>query len=301
MIINQFNGLKNHPGYQPIRVLFNNISHSFMNYNPIIKNEFQKMVMMNQLSSTVDYKIDTLPIFNKEEIQTPYIRINDGKIVIHEIFVMYLWCISFSIHTPFHKLIHEQYNINSDPYLKHQCDELLLFANKIKTNYEVFDKNKYINPELFEQKYMDVIGYTNAMCINALNFILCHEYNHAKFQLYNGTKQDEELADLEAIKLLKNGSKNDNEIGNRAVAGLLGLGANMLLSKYIQSNTHPDADKRIRDFIKNIGYNDENNELWALACYVYAFWVNEYKIDLDFKINNLNLSYEERFNYLVSQ
>jgi hypothetical protein len=301
MEINQYNGKNNHPGVQPIRVLFNNISYSLRNYSPNIINEFPELVSKGYLSQAIDYKINELPMFYGKEEQTPCIMIHDGKIILHEIFVTYLWCICFSIHTPFYKLIHEKYDIHSDPFLLNECNELLAFAKRIKTAYEVLDKGKHLNPELFDSKYGDVIGVTNAMCINALDFILCHEYSHAKYQLYNGTKRDEVQADLEAIKMLLAGVKDNNDLGNKAVAGLLGLGACMLLSKFTQSNDHPDSDKRISDFIDNIGIHDENNELWALGCFVYAFWENEYKVDMDFMFNNLTLSYEKRFHYLVQQ
>jgi hypothetical protein len=301
MKINQYNGKENHPGAQPIRVLFNNIPYSFRNYSPNIINEFPELVSQGYLSQAIDYEINTLPIFYDHEVQTPFIKIHDGKIVLHEIFVTYLWCVCFSIHTPFYKLVHEKYDIHLDPFLLNECNELLAFAKKIKTTYGVLDKNKHLNPELFDSKYCDVISATNAMCINALNFILCHEYSHAKYQLYKGTKQDEEQADLEATKMLLDGAKDNNDLGNKAVAGLLGLGSSMLLSKFVQSNTHPDSDKRIKYFINNIGIHDENNELWALGCFIYAFWENEYKMDMNFMFDNLTLSYEKRFNLLIEQ
>ena len=101
------------------------------------------------------------------------------------------------------------------------------------------------------------------------------------------------------MKNLKNYHQND--FGNKAIAGLLGLGATMLLSNIMQSKKHPDSDKRIADYINNIGMKDENNEIWALACFIYAYWDNEYKIGLDFMGHDLALTYKERFYKLVEQ
>ncbi len=123
----------------------------------------------------------------------------------------------------------------------------------------------------------------------------------AKYRLFPSTKENEERADYEAAKLLVTGAKDCDDFGNKAIAGLLGLGADMLLKKCIQSNDHPDTDKRISDFIENIGITDENNELWALACVIYAHWDNEYEIKLDFFQNDLFKPYRQRFNDLVSQ
>ena len=117
------------------------------------------------------------------------------------------------------------------------------------------------NPELYEKDDMKIICITNAMFLNALNFILGHEFAHAKYRLYAGTIEDEIKADFHAAHFLTSGAVDPDDFGNRAVAGLLGLGAMMLLSWNLQSTTHPDSDKRIIDYIHNIEINDDNNEL----------------------------------------
>jgi len=159
----------------------------------------------------------------------------------------------------------------------------------------------YLIHILVQVSYMDIIGITNAMYVNALNFILSHEFAHAKYRLFAGTKEDEEKADYEATQLLLNGSKDSNDFGNKEIRRLLGLGADMLLGKCIQSRNHPDTDKRIFDYIVNLGITDEINEVWALACVIYAYWDNENIKNLDFLQNNLFLSYKQRFINLINQ
>jgi hypothetical protein len=299
MFINQFNNQEEHPGYQPIRVLRHNIELSFIKYNPIFEKEFPYLNTKGYLTKNIDYSINKLPIFYEDQSQLPYIQ--NGTIHLHEIFLAYLWSTCFAIHTPFYKTIHEKINFEKDIFLANECYEQMRFAQNIKTTYQLLDIHNRLNPELVEVSYMDIIGITNAMYVNALNFILSHEFAHAKYRLFAGTKEDEEKADYEATQLLLNGSKDSNDFGNKAIAGLLGLGADMLLRKCIQSREHPDTDKRIFDYIENLGITDEINEVWALACVIYAYWDNENDNNLDFLQNNLFLSYKQRFLNLIKQ
>jgi hypothetical protein len=299
MIVNHYNNSKEHPGNQPIRVLRHNIVKSFQEYNPIFINEFPLLNSQGYLTNNINYIINDLPIFYDNQCQIPYIE--NGTIHLHEIFLAYLWSICFGIHTPFYKTVHEKIIFEQDKILFDECNEQMKFAHMIKTEYKLLDKYHRYNPELFEESNCKIIGITNAMYINALNFILAHEYSHAKYCLFHGTKEDEKRADYEATQLLVKGSKNDNDFGNKAIAGLMGLGANMLLNKFIQSVDHLDTDRRIFDYIENIGITDENNEIWALACLIYAYWDYEYDIKLDFFQGDLFLTYKQRFINLIKQ
>jgi len=299
MLISLFNNEEEHPGYQPIRVLRHNIELSFINYNPIFVNEFPYLNAKGYLSKNINYSINELPIFCANQSQLPYIQ--NATIHLHEIFLAYLWSTCFAIHTPFYKTVHEKVIFENDIFLANECKEQMKFAQNIKTTYQLLDKHHRLNPELFEVSYTNIIGITNAMYVNALNFILSHEFAHAKYRLFAGTKEDEKRADYEATQLLIKGSKDDNDFGNKAIAGLLGLGADMLLKRCICSQDHPDTDKRIVDYIENLGITDEINEVWALACVIYAYWDNEYKYNLDFLQNDMFLSYKKRFLNLVKQ
>jgi hypothetical protein len=299
MLVNLFTNQEEHPGYQPIRVLRHNIELSFINYNPIFVKEFPYLNAKGCLTKNIDYSINESPIFYANQSQLPYIQY--GTIHLHEIFLAYLWSICFAIHTPFYKTVHEKEVFEEDIILTNECNEHMRFAQNIKTTYQLLDKHHRLNPELFEVSYTDIIGINNAMYVNALNFILSHEFAHAKYRLFAGTQEDEERADYEATQLLLSGSKSSDDFGNKAIAGLLGLGADMLLKKYTQTQNYPDTDKRIFDYIENLGIKDEISELWALACVIYAYWDNEYKYNLDFLQNDLFLSYKQRFLNLIKQ
>jgi hypothetical protein len=299
MIVNCFNGEKEHPGVQPIRVLRHNIAHGFQNYHPDIIKDYEILRQKGFLTNNIIYNINDLPIFFEKNNQLPFIQ--NGTINIHEIFLTYLWCICFSIHTPLYEIVHKKNDFENNKTLFNECNELMKFAYKIKTQYDVLDKEKRFNPELFEKKNESYIGNTNGVFINALNFILCHEYAHAKHQLYNGTKKDEYQADFEATKLLVTGSKDSNDLGNKAVGGLIGLGSLLLLSKSVNSSTHPDNDRRLYYFIENLKINDNNSEIWALGCLIFAYWDKEYEIKLDFEFNDLTISYKDRFKKLLEQ
>jgi hypothetical protein len=154
---------------------------------------------------------------------------------------------------------------------------------------------------LFDENNKETIGNTNGVYINAINFILSHEYAHAQHQLYNRTMADEEKADFEAVKMLKDGAKDKNDLGNKAVGALIGLGSLLLLYQNVNSSTHPDTDKRIYNFIENLELDDEYNEIWALGCFIFAYWCKEFSIHLDFMFDNLTISYKKRFMRLLEQ
>ena len=98
-MINTYNGSVNHPGHQPIRVLFNNISYSFQNVHPGIIADHDRLKSQGLIKDNINYIINDLPIFSNEGTQLPYIE--NGVITIHEVFLMYLWCICYSIHIPY--------------------------------------------------------------------------------------------------------------------------------------------------------------------------------------------------------
>ena len=120
----------------------------------------------------------------------------------------------------------------------------------LKTEYSILDRGNLPNPEIYNEMDKEYIEITNSIFIMALNFILCHEYSHAKFQLFNHTKLDEEKADFKAAQMIFNGSSDENELGNRAIGGIAGLSSLLLLSPIMNSETHPDTDKRLYNFIK---------------------------------------------------
>ena len=298
-MINVYNGHQNHPGNQPIRVLFNYISYSFQNVNPSIVSDHDRLKAQGLIKDNINYIINELPIYSDEGVQLPYIE--NGVISIHEVFLMYLWCICYSIHIPFYVTVHKKQIYEDNLVLKTNCDKLLQYGMSLKTKYSVLNKNCLLNPEIYFELDKEYIEITNSIYLMALNFILCHEYSHAKYQLFNRTKLDEEKADFEAAKMIFNGSKDENELGNRAIGGIAGLSSLLLLSPIMNSDNHPDTDKRLYNFIKQIPIEDEWNEIWAFGYIAFAYWDHIYKVGLDFNSFNLFMSYKNKFIHLIEQ
>jgi hypothetical protein len=300
MIINSYVNQKEHPGNQPIRVLRHNIAYSFQNIHPDIIGDHDRLKARGHIKDNINYQINEYPIFSIHGDQTPYIE--NGEINIHEIFLTYLWCISFSLHIPFFELVHRKKDIKNNPILLNEVNELFKFGLSLKDNFYILNKNNRFNPELFDETYIEYICITNSIYVMALDFILCHEYSHAKFQLFNKTKLDEERADFEAGKLIITGSKDQNTLGNRAIGSIVGLASILLLSYNVSSKDHPDSDKRIFNFIEQLPFStDENNEVWAFACFVIAYWDRYYSISLDYNEDDLKMSYKQRFINLINQ
>ena len=106
MTINHYNGEEEHPGIQPIRVLRHNIVDSFQNYNSSFKTDFPDLSARGFITANIDYHINDNPIFYGNKNQLPYIE--NGTINLSEIFLTYLWCICFAIHTPYYIILHEK-------------------------------------------------------------------------------------------------------------------------------------------------------------------------------------------------
>jgi hypothetical protein len=298
-MINLYKGQQKHPGEQPIRVLWEVIPIYFQNYHPDIIKNHEELKRKGHLTPNINVYIDELPIFTKGCTLLPTIEY--GTINLPEIYLMYLWCICFSIHTPYYEIVHKKNVFEDNTVLVNECYELMAFARQIKNQYAILDKFKRFNPEYFDEINEKVIGNTNGVFINAVSFILCHEYVHAKYRLYGNTKEDEAKTDTIAVKMLKEGAKDANDFGNRAIGALIGLGSLLLLTKNVNIDNHPDNDKRLLDFIENLELNDDNNEIWALGCFILAYWDNEYSVKLDFLFDDLTISYKERFVNLVEQ
>src|SRR5947209_485533 len=99
-----------HLGTQPIRVLQHNIASRFENTNPEFI-ELAKATIANQgLQNGLGYYINEFAIMDKVDghTQTPFVNLNQKKIYIHETFMSYVWCISYSLYVLFDEEIAKQ-------------------------------------------------------------------------------------------------------------------------------------------------------------------------------------------------
>jgi hypothetical protein len=297
MLINKYEGEKEHPGYQPVRVLWKYTTAYFQDYHPSIINDHEELKNKGHLTANINVDINKLPLITSDGNQLPYIK--NGTIHITETFLMYLWCVC-SMHVPLYEIVHKKNFPENNPYPFSECYDLMKFASELKTKYSVLSKDK-LNPEMYDKKNEKIIDIINGTFIHAINFIFCHEYAHAKYRLYGGTKKDEESADFEAVKMLREGAKNRDDLGNRSVGAIIGLGSLLLLSEKVYTEKHPDNDIRLLSLFENLSINDDNSELWGLGCLIFAYWDNEFAMKLDYMAENSTVSYKERFTNLVRQ
>src|ERR1700739_912100 len=95
-----------HAGTQPIRVLQFNIAHHFETTNPEFLDLAKKTISKQGLQPGIGYYISEEPIefLIDGHIQTPYVDPNK-KIYIHETFLSYVWCISYSLYVLYDEAI----------------------------------------------------------------------------------------------------------------------------------------------------------------------------------------------------
>jgi hypothetical protein len=300
-MINCYNNPTEHPGKQPIRVLRHNISHSFQNIHSDIKNNHEILKQKGFLKDTIIYIVDnSLPIFPDDgsEEQIPYVK-SDGTITIHEVFLTYLWCITFCMHTLVYKIVHKREKQMPPDAMAIECCRLYDFAMSLRKQFHILDKNNFINPEYYREDNKFYVETSNTIFVYAVDYILLHEYSHAVKRLFGGTIKDEENADFEAGRLMIEGAKSNDDLAHRAIGGVIGLSSLLLLSGNTHSTTHPETDKRILNFLKQLNHKDDNSEIWGLACLIFAFWDATNSLKLDFQFDNLGISYKERFIAMV--
>lgn len=84
-------------GIQPIRVLQHNTIHWLEATNSTFGKLSRILIAEDKLKSGIEYEISEEPIFSEDKDNIP--RIESGRIILHETFLSYLWCIAYAITT----------------------------------------------------------------------------------------------------------------------------------------------------------------------------------------------------------
>jgi hypothetical protein len=177
-----------HKGDQPIRVLQHNITHQFETTNPTFIELSKKVIKDNGLEPGIDYFINNDAITNLVDghSQTPYVK--NKKIAIHETFLSYVWCISYSFLVLYDEAVAKPSQNNTAKRELFEIDEgrikkaeqLFKYGISIIKTFTPWDKDKLPNPELFESNDAFWIEKANGLFVFAMNFILCHEFAHVE-------------------------------------------------------------------------------------------------------------------------
>lgn len=261
-------------GTQPIRVLQNFITSKFENTNSEFLSITQNTINHLGLDPGIAYHLNEFPIIQKVDnhTQTPYVKNN--KIHIHETFLSFVWCMSYSIVSVYELIDDFRGSPNSDLSNEKIKQSLNVFnyGMYIIKDFIAWDKNQLPNPEIINPKDKINIERANIIFIYAMNFILCHEFAHIENQHSHSTIEFEKQADKRAVELMLQGktAKSKDEI---SAGMLMGLCCLLFFSEVTVSkrDTHPDTDTRINDLLEFL--NPEIKDFsWGFAYLAYRLW-----------------------------
>lgn len=324
-MINQYNP-DTHVGEQPIRVLQHNMTSWLHDTSAEFRKISIELAGQKKLNPGIAYKIGCDTINSKDSngnTNTPYIL--GGTIQLHETFLSYLWCVSYSIIRTHLVLIKNETIrgvigdeiFKKDPQVYTSLQKVIdVFGYGISlfNEYTKWDLAKIPNPESFEEVDKDFIGNVNAVYLSAISFILCHEVAHAylnhserKIEQYRRTRKIDSLfqktleqeADNQAVQWMISDCDNGDLLYTRKIGIIVGACSLLFMSKSVNSNTHPDTDSRIK-YITESCIPGDNSELWALACIAFNLWDNMYKIGLEWE-NDINQTYQQLFEEILNQ
>lgn len=292
----QINNLSpEHKGEQPVRVLIHNILSQFEETNPFFIELSRALVENLKLQPRITYHINNWPIIEKVgedgQPQSPYLNSNN-KIVIHETFLSYVWCISYSLLVLYDENVAKisQNQVEGKPV--HVIDlpkiekakELFNYAKSLIVVFSEWDKNELPNPELYTVDDKFYIERANGLFVYAMNFILCHEFAHVEKEHTNrllagpGTKSHilafEKEADERAIELILLGT-NDVTKASTHFGILIGLCSFLFFKGTVANETHPDTDDRITTFVEKID-PPPSNAMWGVAALAFKLWDDQF-------------------------
>lgn len=292
-LINMYS--ENHLGTQPIRVTHNMLLHMFSNTYPSFPEKLQALVDQGKLNPTIHVTFEEESIRSDGRSNTPFVNQQTRQINLHESFLSYLWCISYSVYILYVEKVdypkvnkeagEELYSISQEEITK--ADELFGYARSLIAYYSPWEKKQMPNPELYLAQHRDYVEQTNLCYTAAAIFILAHELTHIEKhidQLDADTPESnylrfEEEADQDAIL---HTIRIHDQLGPVAVN--TGIVTGLLSMLYFSYNTtgerHPNVEDRITAALETLDINS-NDPAWGMACVGLELWERQFSLNFD--------------------
>jgi len=274
-------------GIMPIRVLQHNLIVGFENANSEFKDLTKQVVTNSNLVKVISYTAE------EERIKSPHVTF--GQIAVQETFLSYVWCISFSLTVLYSEVVVKKAKNDTNPNDEEQINfefardayQLWEYALSLIDDYSAWDIN-LPNPEIYSKEYEDLIPRINAMYIEAMKFVLAHEFAHVELEhssrinpgidenVFN--KQIEKEADERAIELILKGMDESNSMTIK-VGILAGLCSLLFFKSTTKELQYPDVDNRIHALIIAID-PDDIDPMWGFAALAYRLWDKHFQKNL---------------------
>lgn len=282
-------------GNQPVRVLNNITLYLFQHSNSNFYSELKKAINGQEINKTIYVSYEKKPI-----TRGPFIEHKTRAICIEETFLSYLWCICHSLYVIYILEVDFPKCNKNAGYVRYKIDQktiekaydLFNYAKSLIKFYSKWDIDKMPNPENYLAQDRDFIEQPNMFYSNALKFILCHEYIHAKKHIDNISNEIEtsqyieyeKQADYEAIEIIMKGIIN----GRNKYAIQIGITIGILSIFFFEASTvkqkHPNNEDRLVSALEQLNIED-NSPCWGIALVGIKLWSDQFNLNLDFPQN----------------
>lgn len=308
-------------GTQPIRVLHYMIVFMFNNTNKDFFLNLQKLIREGKFNSELNFEFGEEPIMIENgRFRTPYANLHTKQITIHETFLSYIWCITYSIYViyleeidfPKYNKLHnrEVYPIKEEN--KQLEYEMFNYAKHLIVDYTPWEKDILPNPERFLAENRLYIEQTNGFYTEAVKFIFCHEIIHLELHFDKITSETTDShyleyeieADSKAIESIKAGLSDVQspfEIAKKtvvSVGAVIGVLSMFFFKATTEGKQHPNSEDRLTNILEMFNFHD-SHEIWGIACVGLKFWDNQFGHNFNWLENPT--SYKEEYYSIVEQ
>ncbi|MCL4873550.1 hypothetical protein KJ039_05670 [bacterium] len=276
----------------PIRVLQHNIIHHFENIRHGIIDEYREWISTGQIKPGIQWRIE------KKQIKPPYVKIDTKELVLQEVYLAYVWGITYSLFVIYEEAIQKKMKIREwtgqidiDTPLLKDAENLFNWALSLVTRYSDWDKS-LPNPEIQKNDNEEFyIRRVNGIFLDIVTFNLLHECAHLALN-HNACEKNKELegeADNFALNILIKPGDPEEEKLTKILAIILSYLSNFFAikgSREVQQNSHPDLDTRLHNALEYLGIDQPQvfDCIWYLACFGCRVF---------FGINNISVESEE--------
>jgi len=203
-----------------------------------------------------------------------------------------VWCISYALWTLYDEAIAKpSQNLHAGLQINEinstQIDvsvRLFKYALSLIRHFTTWEKNELPNPEHYQADQIFYIERSNAVYLQAMNFIICHEVAHTELghtQENRGLLTDQEIimrkknADERSIRMILQGVTPETEL--TVHAGLLtGICSLLFFRSKTKGTTHPNTDDRIDQLLRIIDAK-ATSPLWGMAALSFKLWDDQFQ------------------------
>jgi len=300
-----------HPGTQPVRIVHHMLTYMFAHSYLGFLDELKKEIEDGKLNPEIDLVFAEEAIRHDHGYHTPRASKETRAIQLHETFLSFLWCVTYSVYVLYLETIdfpainvltgYDKYPV-SDKEIE-LAKEVFEYGKSLIAYYSPWNKDNLPNPELFLAEKRTYPEQTNLFYTDAVKFILAHEYTHLKSHI---DYIDENTPESYYLKFeyeaddtaIKNSLKGATPASVYAVCGgiVIGILSMLFFKATTTGEKHPNTEDRLTNALKQLP--DVENELtWGLACIGLELWEAQFELNFE-KPVDLKSKKEQYYHYI---